>query len=500
MGTVQTLRPNANVSGAGAFTLGGGGGTLHGTLSDSSDSTYAYRTTSGDKTAVLGLGTYTLAADERVKQIRAAVRVLFNASPVYYQWGTGTGGWVAVRTRTAKNSSVTTYYTDWVSLASELTQADVDGQQIYIRDNASSSSNRFYDVWAELDIIDQPTVTVSPGATSTLRPTIAFVYDDGDGDVQTLYRVKVFSAAQYGAGGFDPGTSTPTWDSGELSGTAASVVLDESLVKGTTYKAYVKVAHDGGYSPFWSDWAASTAWTISITPCTVPSIVGIYDAANGRVELTVTGAAPPGGVTQTLRVERSTDGGSTWEAVRGWAGATFDSPYSETVHDYEAPFGAVDYRARAVGVNGTGDDVSSDWSATNTENVYVDSEWWLKCVDDPTLNLSGVRVLADPEASVTEQVAVFYPLGATKAVTVSTGMFGVEGTYTILAVDDDDTTHVAAVAALMAHEGVLLVASPFGETRYVRITTRSYIRRGTPDYPRVVWTVGWVEVARPAVT
>jgi hypothetical protein len=403
--------------------------------------------------------------------------------------------------------SVATYYTDWVdgsSIAigggSVPVQADIDALYMFIRDKDSSALNYFYDIWVELDIIDRPTVTVSPGSTSTLRPTITWVYADGDGDPQTHYWVKVFDSATYGGGGFDPDTSTPAFDSGIVSGDVESYRDAAQLVNGTTYKAYVQVAHDGGYESFWSDWTASSAWTISITPCTTPTMTGIYSEADGRVELSITGAAPPGGVTQTLRVERSTDGGTTWTAVRGYADAAFGSPYTPTVYDYEVPLGvACSYRARAVGVNATDDDVSSAWSATNTENPWTDGTWWLKCPLDPSLNTQGVWVLQGPDITVDETITVYRPIGSTRALTVAGDIGGEDGSWQVRAHDDDTATMIATIAALMTTQNVLYVSDPFGGNRYVRITSRTRTVEGTADYPRTVWQVSYVEVDQPAV-
>lgn len=511
MGTTQYLLPNGNKSGTGAYSLVGGGSTVHGNLSDSSDSTRVQRTTSGDKTAQLNLGTYTLAVDERVKRVRAAARVMFNAKPLFYSWGVYQSGYAypaTERTRQAKNTSVTTYYTDWVDGSAIAAgadpvpvQSDIDSLFMFIRDKESSSLNYFYDIWVELDIIDQPTVTVSPGSTSTLRPTITWVYADGDGDSQSLYRVKVFDSATYGGGGFDPETSTPAFDSDIMSGDVETYRDATQLANGTTYKAYVRVAHDGGYEDYWSDWAASSAWTVSITACTTPTMTGIYSEGDGRVELSITGAAPPGGVTQTLRVERSTDSGATWAPVRGYADAVFDSPYTPTVYDYEAPLGvSCAYRARALGVNATDDDTSSPWSATNTESPWVDGGWWLKCPLDPSLNASGVWVLAQPEISVDETIGVFRPIGADKALTVAGDLYGEDGSWQIRAGDTDDYQTIATIGALMRTQNVLFVSDPFGGNRYVRIVSRSRSVEGTGDYPRTVWQVSYVEVDAPAVT
>lgn len=509
MGTIQTLRPNANVTGAGAFTLGGGGSSVWGNLSDNNDSTYAYRTSSGDRTYLAELGTYTLGSTAMVKRVRAAARVLFNSKPL--EWSVWIGGsWTPYTlcpplTRKAKNTSNTTYYTPWYSpvLFSELrvtsmTQSDINGLRIGINDTNSSAQNYFRDIWVELDIIDQPTVTVSAGSTATLRPTIAFTYADGDGDPQTNYQVKVFSSAQYSAGGFNPATSTATWDSGELSGETAEVTLDVQLANSTTYKAYVRVAHEGASDPYWSLWASSAAWTTSVTTCTTPTVTGSYNEPDGRIELTVAGAAPPASTTQTLRVERTTDG-VNWTAVRGWADATFNTPYSETVYDYEIPLGvSCTYRARALGVTTAGYDVSSPWSSSTSIYPWVGG-WQLKCPLDPSLNVLDVQVLADPEVTIEETITVHRPLGADKAVTVAGDMYGYDGSYTIRAHDDDDTEQIEAITGLIRTQNVLYMSDPWGGNKYLRILSRSLVPSGTPGYPRHVWTVGYVEVDSPAV-
>lgn len=512
MGTIATLRPNANVSGGGAFVLGGGGSTVWGNLSDNNDATYIYRTASGDRSYVADLGTTLLPSTSKVKRVRAAARVLFNTKPVNWSMWIG-ASWTAltlcpVFTRKAKNTATTTYYTPWYSpqmfaqTGPEMSSTDVNSLQMGIADRQSSAQALFRDIWVELDIIDQPTVTVSPGATTTLRPTIVWAYSDGDGDTQTHYRVKLFSSAQYSAGGFDPETSTPTWDSGEATGEVGSVKVDPPVTNGTTYKAYVKVAHEGplgSADPYWSAWAASTAWTPSVTPCTTPTVSAAYDEPAGRVEVTVTGAAPPAATTQTLRVERSTDGETTWQPVRGWASAAFGSPYTAAVHDYETPLG-VDcaYRARVLGETTGGDDVSSAWSTSTTVYPWVGA-WQFKCPLEPSLNVLDVQVLADPEIQVEETISTHRPLGADKAVTVAGDLYGYDGSYTIRAHDDDTVEQVTAVRDLIRTQNVLYVSDPFGQNKYIRIVSRGLTPSGTPDYPRTVWTVGYVEVDMPAV-
>lgn len=80
---------------------------------------------------------------------------------------------------------------------------------------------------------------------------------------QRNYQVRVFTAAQYGAGGFDPSVDTATWESGVVASDRLGVTVGEALDESTAYRAYVR-AHDG---VTWSAYAYS-AWSYA----TVPSI------------------------------------------------------------------------------------------------------------------------------------------------------------------------------------------------------------------------------------
>lgn len=98
-----------------------------------------------------------------------------------------------------------------------------------------------------------PSVNViSPTGLTGTTPTIVWTYSDPNLDAQTKYRVRVFSQAQYTAGGFNPDSSTSSWDSGDVNSAATSVVTG-TLVSGTTYRAYVKAADSGsGQFGSWS--------------------------------------------------------------------------------------------------------------------------------------------------------------------------------------------------------------------------------------------------------
>lgn len=156
---------------------------------------------------------------------------------------------------------------------------------------------RIMGIWLEHEVRNRPTTTVSAPTgvqTITTQPATVFTYDSLDGVPISGYQVKTFTAAQYGAGGFDPNVSTPTLDSGVVrpSGLvvpAAGYRPPIPLVNGTTYKTYTQVRNAGTFSPFYtpkSDWVASPVFSLNVNDPSVPTIAAV--ANNPRVQIDVT--------------------------------------------------------------------------------------------------------------------------------------------------------------------------------------------------------------------
>lgn len=123
--------------------------------------------------------------------------------------------------------------------------------------------------------------------TETVAATGSVIY--GDGRAQYLFEVAVYSAAQYGAGGFAPGVSASTWGMGGVS-SASSVTVGASLTNATTYRAYVRTAVDTGSRTVYSPWAYSQ-FTTSATLPPFPTITPTFDSVNNRVAIAVAGFA-----------------------------------------------------------------------------------------------------------------------------------------------------------------------------------------------------------------
>jgi len=287
--SLVTLRPDGTFTTLGTVTLVGGGSTVHGNTSDNNNATRAKGGQDG-ASVELTLGDTTLSAVQRVKTatIRAVVARtaadLGHTQKAYFYLNDGVTPLAPLDTLGTSSSSVVTVTGQARSGLSgrEFTQARVNGMRLGVQWYRWGAVEwlEVAELYVDLDVRTRPSVasvTVT-GQTSTTRPTVSWT-PTLDVDLQSRLQVRVFSAAQYGAGGFSPATSGSTWDSGVLLSTATSVVVGADLVNGTTYKAYVAVAQDWTGTPdaqWWSDWSAagavSSAFTISLTPPAAPSL------------------------------------------------------------------------------------------------------------------------------------------------------------------------------------------------------------------------------------
>lgn len=166
------------------------------------------------------------------------------------------------------------------------------GLVVRLEDTATSSVSaapRFLDLWAVVTTTSIPTLTVdapSDPATDTLTPTVTWTYTDTDGESQTYYEVKVFSAAQYGAAGFSADTSASTVSSGVTAGNVASWVVSSPLANNITYRAYVRVGKENAGTTLWSAWEYKQ-FALAVTSPFAPLVTPTWDSTNQRAVLTV---------------------------------------------------------------------------------------------------------------------------------------------------------------------------------------------------------------------
>jgi hypothetical protein len=240
-----------------------------------------------------------------------------------------------------------------------------------------------------------------------------------------------------------------------------------------TYRAYVRAAKSINGQPFWSPYAFSQ-FTLNFTPPTTPTLVASWSAPIGRATLTVTGASLSGGLlSQYYEVERSDDGGVTFQQIRNGTRITPNVSFIGTAQDYEAPRDiVVFYRARAIGIDANSNEFPSGNSTAQQVLITNDGTWWFKVVESPDLNQGSIRVLADLDVIIEEPNTIFRPLGATRPIVVAGPLQGEDGVFNIKTVNETEYDNFYPI---LTHQGVLLVQDPLGNQKYVRITRRNFI-------------------------
>jgi hypothetical protein len=482
--SVTTVRPNATASGSGLFTITGGSASLNAALSDDSDATYISKTSSltGQTSAILDFGTTTVSATQRVKQVRIRARCSTPTTSgklnVYLGSRVDNQNYfhsaLAVR---GQNSSPTTFTGPYYTSApngESWSQESINGLRAKITEYTETTNiGNFYELYIDVDIVSQPTVTVSAPTgtiTTTSAPDVTWTYADTDNETQAFYEIKVFSSAQYGAGGFDPATSASTWESGEIASSDSSAVVGENLTAGT-YRAYVRVAKAVNGQPFWSDYAFNT-FTLSFTPPTIPTMAVAWSSSLGRATFTLTGAAPTGYTSQYYDIHRSDNAGVIYEGIRDGERLIPNASYIATAQDYEAPRDTIAYyRCRAVGIDANSIEFPSAWSTVQQILITNDDTWWFKAVEEPTLNQGSVRVLKELDVQLPEPNTVFRPLGQDRPIVVAGPIQGQDGGYTIKTVTETEWDNLYP---LLDYQGTLLVQDPYGNQKYIRITDRGW--------------------------
>jgi hypothetical protein len=504
---VTTVSPNATATGSSLYTISGGSANIHSALSDGNDVTFIQKTSTvtGAADVILDFASATLTSSQRVKQVRLRARVstptdvgrlnvylgaLINRKNYFYSG-------LAIR---GTNTSPTTFTGPYFTSApdgSEWTQTNINNLRVKCTEyKESTDRGKFYELFVDVDIVTKPTVgTVSApvGSVSTTTPDITWTYVDSvDNSTQDYVEIKVFSSSQYGAGGWNVDTSTPTWTSGELATTELTSVVG-ALLTPATYRCFVRVAKDINGTPFWSDWSYSE-FTVNYTTQPVPTMAVAWSASLARASFTITGSSLSGGLTsQYHQVQRSDDEGVTWDYIRNGDNITLNASNQGIIDDYEAPRGITAYyRARAVGVDSNSIEYPSGWSITQQVLITNDSSWWFKCIEDSDLNKGSIRVLKELDVQVDEPNTVFRPLGSNYPIIVAGPLQGEDGAYNVKTVTEDEWD---AIYPLITHQGKLLIQDPFGNQKYIRITDRKWTAETQSGNVYRDITLNYVEIA-----
>lgn len=493
--SVITLRPSSTVDNDGVTY---NGASAHATVNDNSDSTYLSAFGLGDSVR-FALDDITVPAGAVVKSITARLRCASGSTSqndlsVYLTYGFA----IVTKPLTINWQSITTVTVPLVADASAISDALIDGANFGIESPTSHAAQALiHEVYVDVTCVAQP-VTVPSLPTGTITdtniPAVQWANTlDSDGGAQTHFQVRVFTAAQYGAGGFNAASSTATFDTGDTSSAAVSTQVTTPLADGN-YRAYVRVGQTVNGATHWSDYAY-TAFTIDVDLPAVPDAPTLT-VQTGRIKVHVEGNAGTATTTH-LEVQRSEDAGATYEPLR----LTTDTDglitgTSSDEYDYEAPNGTLmTYRVRALHEISAGNYVASAWaSATAT---WSDTAWWLKCPEQPALNMVVVPASL-PGYQRPGRQGVFQPLGSTETVIVADKRGAPRGT---LRLQIDTPAEQDDLDALLDSNLTLLLQGPPAHH-----WTDRYVRFGDQDRQRWIdkaWigehldTLQWWQVARP---
>lgn len=410
--TTTVLRPN-------------GGPTGWANLADDSDATSltsaTTRFTMTTKTLATGEIAKTATTRVRYGDGRAIHTTYFPFTNPAYSWGE------FLPNHGTASPPITTESGTAQALPTTLTQSDIDGLEVLL---TFSGGLEVFELYVDLVTVPRPVCAVDaitdPYTASTVIPVSWVNTLDSDGGAQTHYEVKVFTDAQYGAGGFDPGASTPTQTSGVVVSASTSTSVGP-IETGDTYRVYVRSAQTVNGARHWSAWDFSE-FALSVSTSDVTVVATPVDAS-GKIDVVVSRVALSE-AWEFIEVERSTDGGTSWAAVRtaSFVDATGDAD-SFAVTDHEAPNGrAVIYRARATYYS-SGLPISGSWSVSSSTS-WSSSEEWLKAPLSPSLNVTVEGVGYDPEARSTS-AGVFKPVGRRVPVVVTDVLSAPAGSITV---------------------------------------------------------------------
>jgi hypothetical protein len=462
-------------------------------LSDSSDTTWVQSTAlpAGQSAIITGaLDNVVVGAGSAITRVRNVVRIA-NSGTWYANLVSNGTAFAYNATTTAAGTSTKAYAGGWVTplqafgATGTFSTANLNDTTFSLV--SDSVALRYAQMRMEYDVVALPvvgTVTVSPFTTD--RPTITWTYSDADGNAQASAIVKVFSSAQYSAGGFNAGTSTATYSTTVLS-SSLSVVPDTPIgVNGLVFRAYVSAIADKDSVAVASAYANSTAGTLAFTAPGTPTLTLTWDNTNKRTQIAVAGSASPFRYTVTRG-----DG-----TVIGTALSTMDTSGTTTIFDYTMTRGTPVVYSATITTAATATSQLTSGTRLGTVTTQVATDWELRALDFPTTRVTTSAPVSGLTWTQYEGLTVFRPLGSNKPVVVAGDIGGDDGTVTFIT---KTQTQWETLKTIIETQGNLLLVSPFrdvagnSEQWVIRLTSRDWVSDGVIGSPVKTVTTGFVE-------
>ena len=318
-----------------------------------------------------------------------------------------------------------------------------------------------------------PVVTVTSPTngstvTGTTRPLISWSIADTQSDPQAKATVRLFTATQYGIGGFNPATSPCTFEAEFSEELTRTVEVSNDLTNGS-YRAYVMVEESLGLASSWAytQFALTvtrpTAPTMTLTPNPSDTLVGgnpphigiaivvtglDYSAYNIEGQIAESSTGPWTTIDRLV-----TDG--TWSLISGTSSATFT--------DDEIPLGTTRWYRFRYNDEVPGSYIAGAWSTAASSSVS-DSGYWLSAPDLKDVNGWGTYAkasIASFDETVGRRMGTFRPLGTDNSVVVQD-----TGSWTEFSVEFTTTAVTEEAMKTILDQRRVLLRMPDGTTRY----------------------------------
>lgn len=538
-----TLRPNGtNAAVTRKCAIYGGAASAHAALSDNADATYVERSADGSPLVLLDLGTTAITGDivgavgnvrlkksDGTKWAKWAVARAWGSQVSYGTWRQNAALVPAIATTALGADALDTLVP---GLATAWTQADVDALCLALDDpenkGGSSRLTSFYEAYVDVYSLARPTCSVTVEQATPIFETSFPNFDvtvsaiveswqsvtGGFAFGELPVHVAVFEESVYAGVGFDPTTNTDYVEKATLSASitnyidgttpsTANVPWQPSTPLGPTgvYRLYVWAQRDASLP---NGTPAFVEFEMSITP------IDTFRTASALYSSLIVGVQVAVGVNESLGhsepyvdIQRSKDGGVTWEYMRRGTHEPLPAfGWTESYLDTELPRGVTLHYRYRIETLYDGQRLTTDWQTIGSVSVPNDGKWHFHAIDmeeDGNAFLNDVlnaQVIGPLEEQQEEEVGVFRPLGRTLPVVIHGDLYGVDGTYRVYSLS---AAEWAKWVNLLSLQEPVFVQTPFGDHKYVEfIGTRSWIRRGTLTQPKRELTLPYVEVERPA--
>jgi hypothetical protein len=290
---ISTLRPDSDLNST--WTRSPASGSRFDHLNDNSDATSVTNPGIGPLTYQgVGMTTVSVTATQRVRAIQFRMRYQFLGAGYVELRFASTGDVKSKNAITQQRSTSSgppaTVSSAWLATDAsnnEWDQNALDTLGLRLYDGSTNVAARIavHELYADVDVNNQPTVAAPTvtGNTTSSRPAVAWVFSDTEGDAQTAWQLKIFSAAQYGAAGFSADTSVSSYDSGVVLNAAATYTINKDLINAVTYQAYIRAAQDFNGQKWYSAWAVSSPFTMAFEPVPQPTLTVTSDNTVPRI-------------------------------------------------------------------------------------------------------------------------------------------------------------------------------------------------------------------------